>query len=201
MSQNHLEELNHIQNLDKLAGNFFLAGLIVSRLKDIPMGYFSFYLSAFAFTAYALAYTIQLYTSNYYDKDLENTFDFQFLFQLQSLCGAIASWTLLINPSLWMPCLVLFLASNMLWYWAECQRFKTPTQYPAMPSNPQNYLQFCAYMNLATAIFVVAGLLTTLGISGVPWLTIATLLNYLATITAFYHLCSPDRKHSVCYHC
>ncbi len=189
MTQNQLE---NIQILDGLAGNIFLAGLIVSRLKDIPMGYFSFYLTAFSFVAYALAYSIQFYTSNYYDKDPENFFDFQFLFQLQAIIGAIASWTLLMNPDLWMPCLILFLASNILWYLSECQRYEHPTQYPMMPDNPKNYLIFCTYMTLGTASFVAAGLMVSLGMANLQWLMLAKFLNYLAIFMAFYHFKQPD---------
>lgn len=191
MSQNNIE---HIQSLDSLAGNLFLAGLIVSRVKDIPMGYFSFYLTAFSFVAYSLAYSIQFYTSSYYDKDSENFFDFQFLFQLQALLGAIASWTLLMNPSIWMPCLILFLVSNILWYHAECQRYEHPTQYPAMPNNPKNYLVFCAYMTLGTATFVAGGLMVSLGISNLQCLMLVKLLNYLAVFMAFYYFTQPDTK-------
>ena len=191
MSQNQLE---HIQNLDSLAGNFFLAGLIMSRLKDIPMGYFSFYLSAFAIVAYALAYSIQIYTSSYYDKDPDHLIDFQFLFQLQALLGAIASWTLIMNPTLWMPCLLLFLASNILWYYAECLRYDHPTNYPQMPHNPKNYLVFCAYMTLGTALYVAAGLMVSLGIASLQWLLLAKILNYLATFLAFYHFSQPDQR-------
>lgn len=189
MSQNPFD---HIQSLDGLAGNLFLAGLIVSQLKNIPMGYFSFYLSAFAYVAYALAYTIQIYTSNYYDKDPHHLLDFQFLFQLQAVLGAIASWTLIMNPTLWMPCLLLFLASNILWYFSEYLRYDHPTNNPPMPNNPKNYLAFCAYMTLGTSSFVAAGLMVSLGMASLEWLFLAKILNYLAIFMAFYHFSQPD---------
>ena len=182
-----------VQIIDYIAGKIFLAGFIINRIKDIPMGYVSYILSGIAIASYLLAYTLQIISSWYYDKTPEYFFDYQLLFQLQAICGAVASLMVIVNPELWLACLWLFVFTNILWYLAELHRQEHPSQYPAMPSNPKHYLEYTLWLTIAITCSAIMGTLAVCAPHlSIPMMAIGLILNYLATIIAFVEVYQQD---------
>jgi hypothetical protein len=178
---------------DNIAGKIFFAGFIINRIKDIPMGPVSFVLAAISISSYFLAYSLQILTSCYYDKSPTDFFDYQFLFQLQSICGAAASLMVILNPELWLACLWVFVITNIFWYLAEIYRQNHPTQYPSMPSQPKHYLEYTLWLTIAITCSAIMGAIAAyFPLVSVQMMAIGMILNYLATIFAFIANAQPD---------
>jgi hypothetical protein len=182
-----------VQILDKVAGKILLAGFLINRIKDIPMGPISHLLSMISIASYLLAYSLQILTSTYYDQSPQAFFNYSLLFQLQAICGAAASLMIIIHPSLWLPCLWLFVIANFCWYLAEQFRQQNPTYYPKMPSNRQNYLKYSLCLGISITCSAIMGTIAVfLPQCFGSLMAIGLALNYLATIIAFFYLFQAD---------
>ncbi len=201
MSRNLYENIQEVpdwvKDMDKYASNIFLAGFLINRIKDIPMGYVSTLLGGIAILSFACAYSMQCITSCYYDTHPDYFFDYRLLFQLQSLFGAIGSLVCILNPELWLPCLGLFVLANACWFFAEQFRLEHPTTYPAMPKNPNNYLLYTKWCTIAISCSTLMGLIAYSNQALYSTcLQIGMLLNYAAIITAFYYSFQADEPSS-----
>jgi len=131
---------------EKIAGNLFISSFVLNKLKDLPLGWYSTFFSNIAIFSIAFAYSMQIFTTHYYQVPLEveTQLNYKDICQIIAIIGTINSWICISLPHVWLACLWVFCLNNLLWIYNEQSRIETPSIYPPPPSNQK---AFCRYVN------------------------------------------------------
>lgn len=150
-----------VKGFEYIANKLFICGFLFNKLSDFPLGFVSPLLSSIAICSIAIAYTIQIYTSNYYDSPhpKTNLLDYRDICQLMACIGMINSWLCIFAPNLWLTCLWVFCINNLLWIYNESTRPNSASIFPAMPINRQKYGEYVIWISTATLCSTVANTL------------------------------------------
>ena len=171
--QNVLSEPNHssslnvpiwVNYLEYIIDKLFISSFILNKIKDFPLGPASMLLGNIALFCIALAYTLQLMTTNYYQVEKQQNqtdLNYQEICMIIALIGSSASWFCIFNPHLWLPCFWIMCLNNLLWIYNETTRIDNPSLYP---STPQNQEKYCEYVILMTTAMFSSALANTLGL-------------------------------------
>lgn len=181
-----------VDNLDKIAGNIFTCSFIISKIRDLPLGSISMALSLVTLTLYGAAYTLQIFTSSYYQdaKPLPNLeWSYREFYMSVAIIGASACWLTLGFPACWMMLMLIGTLNTFLWYISEIHRLENPTAYPKMAQQPELYMEYVKWIAVSSLISTTA-LLVALSMPAHFMLIYMTGLvgNYLASGIAMYYL-------------
>lgn len=146
--------------IDKL----FISSFILNKIKDFPLGSISTVLGNIALCCIAVAYTLQLITTNYYQIDEtenQNLLNYQTRAQLIAFIGTIITWFCIFHSALWLPCFWFMCINNLFWLYNESSRTSKPSLYPKTPNDQEEYCHYVGWMTLAMLSSAIAN---TLGI-------------------------------------
>lgn len=169
MSQQKIEPVNEtgipvfVEPIESLVGQLFICAFLCNKARDLPVGFLEPILANIAILSLALAYSLQLLTTPFYQQK-NKKIDEQLL-NYRNICifiafvGALSSWVCIIAPQLWLECLWIFCANNLLWIYNENSRNQEPTQFPKMPNNHDAFLGYVTFIGLAPFCSAIAGCL------------------------------------------
>lgn len=146
--------------IETTAGRLFICGFICNKLRDFPIGVLEPFLANIAIFSFAIAYTIQLLSIPFYElkpSDYDTFLNYRQVCLIIALIGAASSWTCIVLPHLWLECLWVFCANNLLWVFNETRRTEQDILYPEMPKNPSAYINYVLFIALAPFCSAIAG--------------------------------------------
>lgn len=181
-----------IDNLDKIAGKVFTCSFVISKIRDLPLGPISMALSVVTLALYGTAYTIQIFTSSYY-QDVkpapEWEWSYREYYMMVALIGASVCWLSLGLPASWMLLMLIGTANTFLWYLGEIHRSSNPTAYPKMATQPELYMEYVKWIAISSFISSSA-IIVALSIPSHFMLIymMGLMGNYIASALAIHYL-------------
>ena len=181
--------------LDRISGYFFLAGFVLYRLKNVPViGATIINLAALA--AYLIGYVMWFVATLCYPNQPRRAdawygfAQFKEQFTAASLLGAMATIFSLVYPTLLLPALWLFTASNLKCNIGEYHKMHNPPQYDPNYSTARQTM-YLRYAFLVTSTSALTALACTLALAApafayISLMTAAVIGNFL-TIAALYY--------------
>lgn len=149
-----------IRYLDIIVDKLFISSFILNKIKDLPLNQFSIFLTNIAVICIAIAFTIQVFTSQYYQSaSNQDTSNLPLRTHLFANIGAISAWMCIIFPNLWLISLWMFCFNNFFWTYNEYSKQTSPSVYPPMPLDQEKYCYYVLNVALATLVSAIANTL------------------------------------------
>lgn len=182
--------------LNKLSGQFFLVGLITSKMKSIPFILFAPILNLVSLIAYLIGYLAWL-LATLFSPDIPgkkdawyNQLSIKEQYQISAILGTIATVICLTLPSLIIYAVWIYTVSNLIWGISEYHKIQNPPQDdPHYSSNRQS--TYLRYVLLIITISSITALACTIALS-LPELAFASLMfttivgNALTLVSLYY---------------
>jgi hypothetical protein len=148
---------------ENIANKLFVSSFVLNKLKDLPLGWYSTFFANTAMFAIAFAYSIQIFTTHYYQvsPEVESQLNYKDICQMIATIGTINSWICISLPQVWLICLWAFCLNNGLWIYNEQTRIETPSIYPPPPPNQK---EFCRYVNFISIAPLCSAISNTLAL-------------------------------------
>jgi hypothetical protein len=170
----------YVEWIEYIADKLFISSFFLNKLKDLPFNYLSPIFTNLALLCLATAYTLQLFSSPFYQTGMpdawnynERAFGFNFI-------GSLTAWTCIIFPEIWLVCTWIFCVNNLIWLLNEHTKKIAPSVYPMMAKNQDAYCNYVLSITLATFISAISHTFNQAGIG--------RLVNWLATGIGLYFL-------------
>ncbi|WP_133127429.1 hypothetical protein [Legionella nagasakiensis] len=184
--------------LDKISGSFFLAGFIISKLKNIPILLLASILNLISLIAYLIGYTAWFLATLFYPhhpRKREAWYgfsEFKDQYQAAAVIGTVATilcFLCPLYPSLILPAVWLFTVSNLVWTIGEYHKYKKP------PVNDEHYSSlrqetYLRYVLLTTVVSAITALAATVGFLFPPAsmaILLASIIGNGLTVVALYY--------------
>lgn len=182
-----------VEPIENLIGQLFICAFLCNKARDLPVGILEPILANIAILSIAIAYTLQLLTTPYYQhknkKQDEQLLNYRNIGMFIALVGAASSWVCIIAPHLWLECLWIFCANNLLWIYNESDRSKEPTTFPKMSNDHNAFTNYVTFIGLAPFCAAMAGSLKKVFISNHLIIDIiAKITNWGLTIVGLIEL-------------
>jgi len=146
--------------IEYLADKLFVSSFFLNKIRDFPFPYIHAICTNTALICLALAYTLQIFCSGFYQNQQPGHYGDRTL--LLSVLGSLTAWTCIMFPQFWLVCTWLFCLNNLLWIYNEYSRINNPSIYPQMP---QNQVAYCFYVTCMTTAGFISALSNTFGLA------------------------------------
>jgi len=154
---------------DKLCGNFFLAGFLLSKLKIIPNKFLNQGINLLALVAYLGGYTTWYLAALFFPSQTRKRgtwygfAEFKEQFQVTALLGSFATLLCIFNPTLIIPILCIYAVANIFWTFAEYHKYRNPPTYDPLYSTAAQ-ANFMKYVILTTGISLLTAVCATISV-------------------------------------
>ena len=193
----HLDMPEWVGLFENIANKLFISSFVLNKIKDLPIGWYSSFFSQTAMFAVAFAYSIQVFTTSYYQvsAEVESQFNYKHFCQMIASIGTINSWICISLPHLWLWCLWIFCMNNALWIYNEQTRLETPSIFPAPPPNQKEFCSYVNYISMAPLCSAISNTLALFSSYADQVKLIGILLNWTVSyigLLSFYQCTTPE---------
>lgn len=179
-----------------MSGNFFLAGFVISKLKNIPLIILASALNFISLTAYLIGYLSWFLATLFYPEHQpkENAWygfaQLKSQYQLSAILGTLATILCLLIPSFILPIAWIYTGSNVIWGISEYHKKNNPPPKEALYSTLRQKTYLC-YVLLVTGVSALTAITYTVSVlqpqAAYLTLLISSIVSNILTLASLYY--------------